>query len=185
MEEALRLSGLSYAILRPAVLFGEEDILINNIAYLLRTLPVFGIFGDGRFRLQPIFVDDLAKLAVAQGMGTENQIINAIGPETFSYRDLVQMIARAIGVHRPMVSVPPWLGLQVGTLLGRLMGDVLITREEIEGLMADLLYVDTPPAGETRLSDWAHAHAQSLGRRYSSELARRIDRTAAYLVPEG
>jgi NADH dehydrogenase len=180
LEEALMATGISHAILRPTVLFGEEDILINNIAWLLRKLPMFGVFGDGRYRLQPIFVDDLAELAVGQGAHKENRIINAIGPETFTYRELVTMIGKAIGAERPLISIPPWLGFEVGRLLGWLLGDVLITREEIEGLMADLLYVDTPPAGETRLTDWAQRHADRLGWAYSSELARRRNRQVEY-----
>ncbi len=52
LEKALVDSGISYAILRPAVLFGKEDILINNIAWTLRRFPVFALFGDGRYRLQ-------------------------------------------------------------------------------------------------------------------------------------
>ena len=180
LEEGLMATGISYAILRPTVLFGQEDILINNIAWMLRKMPVFGVFGDGRYRLQPVYVDDLAKVAVAQGATIEKRIINAIGPETFTYRELVAMIGQNIGVERPIVSVPPWLGLQAGHLLGWLMGDVLITREEIQGLMGDLLYVDAPPAGETRLTDWARRHAKSLGMQYSNELVRRNDRKAAY-----
>ncbi|MFN2182229.1 MAG: hypothetical protein ACK2UV_22325, partial [Candidatus Promineifilaceae bacterium] len=73
-----------------------------------------------------------------------------------------------------------WLGLQAGRLLGALLGDVLITAEEIEGLMADLLYVDAPPAAETSLTDWAQRHAYTLGRQYSNELARRKNRQIAY-----
>jgi uncharacterized protein YbjT (DUF2867 family) len=92
LERALIESGLCYSILRPTVLFGKEDILINNIAWMLRRLPVFGVFGSGQYRLQPIYVDDLAKLAVEQGQETANNIINAIGPETFTYRELVQEI---------------------------------------------------------------------------------------------
>src|SRR5512146_1045799 len=64
VEAMVRDSGLEYAILRPAVVFGEEDILINNIAWLLRRFPLFAIPGDGRYRVQPIFVEDLASLAV-------------------------------------------------------------------------------------------------------------------------
>lgn len=180
LERGLIESGLSYAILRPTVLFGKEDILINNIAWLLRHLPVFGVFGDGSYRLQPIYVDDLASLAVAQGAARENTIINAIGPETFTYRELVATIGRLIGAPRPVVGVPPAAGYWVGRLVGRLMGDVTITREEIAGLMAGLLYVDAPAAGPTQLTAWIAAHADTLGRRYTSELARRRDRTAAY-----
>lgn len=173
LEKALIGSGISYAILRPAVLFGADDILINNIAWALRRLPLFGVFGDGRYRLQPIHVDDLARLAVQQGQSSENAIINAIGPETFTYRELVATIGQCIGKRRPIVSVPPWFGYAVGCMLGTLVGDVMITKDEIEGLMADLLYVDAPPAGATRLTDWVKAHAETVGRTYASELARR------------
>jgi uncharacterized protein YbjT (DUF2867 family) len=180
LERALTESGLSYAILRPTVLFGKEDILINNIAWVLRRLPVFGVFGAGQYRLQPIYVDDLAKLAVEQGHETSNRIINAIGPETFTYRGLVQEIGTIIGKRRLIVSVPPAIGYVFGWGLGQVMGDVMITREEIKGLMADMLYTDAPPAGVTKLTDWAKEHAATLGQHYASELARRKNRERAY-----
>jgi hypothetical protein len=173
---------MSYAILRPTVLFGQEDILINNIAWLLRHLPVFAVFGTGEYRLQPIYVDDLAELAVAQGRSQANVTIDAIGPETFTYRDLVRTIGEAIGRSRPIISVPPILGYAVGWMLGLVLGDVVITRPEIEGLMADLLYVSSQPAGSTKLSEWARAHSATLGLRYSSELGRRRDRKQEYRV---
>jgi NADH dehydrogenase len=173
LENALQELGLSYAILRPTVLFGQEDILINNIAWALRRFPVFGVFGDGQYRLQPIYVDDLAKLAVDQGQQTGNVIINAIGPETFTYRGLVEEIGRIIGHPRPIISVSPGLGYLAGVIIGKLVNDVFITRPEIDGLMQNLLYVDAPPAGSTKLTDWSKAHAQTLGRQYASELGRR------------
>lgn len=180
LERALCESGLSYAILRPAVLFGPEDILINNIAWLLRTFPVFGVFGDGRYRLQPIYVGDLAELAVRQGQSRENVMVNAIGPETFTFRELAETLGRILGCPRRIVSIPPGIGYLVAHALGPFVGDVVLTREEIEGLMADLLYVDAPPAGTTRLTDWAQEHANTLGQHYASELARRRDRVRAY-----
>ncbi len=180
LERALKESGLSYAILRPAVLFGKEDILINNIAWMLRRFPVFGVFGRGDYRLQPIYVDDLAKLAVDQGEKRQNAVVDAIGPETFTYRSLVEEIGRSIGKPRPIVSLPPTVGYLFAAAVGALVGDVVITRQEIRGLMAGLLCVDSPPAGTTRLTDWASKHAESLGRRYASELARRRDRMSAY-----
>ncbi|MCH8314916.1 MAG: NAD(P)H-binding protein [Planctomycetes bacterium] len=180
LERALIESGLSYAILRPAVLFGHEDILINNIAWMLRKLPIFGVFGNGRYRLQPMYVEDFADLAVHQAAQSPNVIIDAIGPETFTFRELVKTIAQAIGVRRLIVPVPPALGFALGWLLGRIKGDVIITRQEIRGLMDDLLYVDSPPAGSTKLSAWARQHADDLGKHYANELARRIDRRAAY-----
>jgi len=176
VEAALADSALSYAILRPTVLFGREDILINNIAWMLRRFPVFGVFGDGSYRLQPIFVDDLAKLALEHGARNDNVTIDAIGPETFTYRELVATIGSITGCRRKVISVPPAVAYYAGVVLGRLVGDVVITRDEIRGLMDGLLYVESPPSGETRLTDWVRQHRSELGRRYASELARRRTR---------
>jgi NADH dehydrogenase len=173
LERALQESGVPHAVLRPTVLFGKEDILINNIAWMLRHLPVFGVFGDGEYRLQPIYVDDLAQLAVEQGDRSDNVIIDAIGPETFTFRQLVDVIGRSIGHRRPILSVPPAWGFAIGAVVGRFVGDVVITREEIGGLMAGLLYTTSPAAGATRLSEWLQLHGAGLGKHYASELARR------------
>jgi NADH dehydrogenase len=185
LERALVESGLTYAILRPTVLFGKEDILINNIAWCLRRFPVFGVFGDGQYRLQPIYVDDLAELAVKQGQADANGVIDAIGPETFTYRHLVQEIGAIIGKRRPILSVPPSIGYVAGWLIGKVTGDVMITHEEIKGLMQDLLCTNSPPAGTTRLTDWARTHAATLGKCYASELARRRNRQNAYEALSG
>jgi uncharacterized protein YbjT (DUF2867 family) len=174
IERMLGESGISHAILRPAVLFGTEDILINNIAWLLRKFPIFGVFGDGSYRLQPIYVDDLAALAVEQGAVSENRVIDAIGPETFTYRGLVEKLGQIIGKERPIISIPPLVGSLVGKLVGEMTGDVLITRDEIEGLMTELLYVESPPAGSTELTHWAKQNADIIGRKYASELKRRL-----------
>ena len=180
LEKALMESGVSYAILRPTVLFGKEDILINNIAWGLRHLPVFGVFGDGEYKIQPMYVEDLADLAIRSGKDSDNLIIDAIGPETFTYRELVNKIGEIIGKHRPLISVPPGIGYAAGWVIGKLVNDVLITKDEIAGLMANLLYVESPPTGTTRLTEWAEKHAGTLGKRYTSELKRREDRDSAY-----
>ncbi len=180
LERALVESGLSHAILRPTVLFGKEDILVNNIAWALRHLPLFGVFGDGQYKLQPIYVDDLAEIAVQQGRDRKNRVIEAIGPETFTYRGLVETVGEIIGKKRPIISVPPAVGYAVGWVIGKIVGDVMITREEITGLMANLLYVNSPPGGMTRLTEWATERSSTLGLRYTRELARRKDREAEY-----
>ncbi len=180
LERALSESGLAYSILRPTVVFGSEDILVNNIAWALRRLPVFGVFGDGMYRLQPIYVDDLAELAVREGQATGNRTIDAIGPETFTFRGLVEVIAEIIGKRRPIISVSPGLGYIVAAVIGKLVGDIFLTREEIAGLMQDLLNTDSEPAGRTKLTEWAREHAATLGTRYTSELARRQNRNRAY-----
>lgn len=173
LERALINSNLSYAILRPTVLFGKEDILINNIAWMLRTFPIFGVFGDGNYRLQPIYVDDLAQLAVEEGNKSENVIIDAIGPETFTYRELVKEIGDFIGKRRLIISIPDSIGYILGKIIGKLVGDVIITRDEIEGLKKNLLYTNSLPVGRTKLTDWVRENASTLGVHYTSELARR------------
>ncbi|HUT93935.1 MAG TPA: NAD-dependent epimerase/dehydratase family protein [Thermoguttaceae bacterium] len=180
LERALGECGVSFGVLRPAVLFGEEDVLINNIAWALRRFPIFGLFGRGEYRLQPIYVDDLAELAVELGAERENTVIDAIGPETFTYRGLVEQIGRIIGKPRSIVPLPPVLAYLAALAVGATVRDVVITRQEIRGLMAGLLCVDSPASGRTRLTDWAAEHAESLGRRYASELARRRDRLREY-----
>lgn len=180
IEKALINCGVSYAILRPAVLFGEEDILINNIAWMLRKFPVFPVFGNGSYRLQPIYIHDLAEIAVQQGESRENTILNAIGPETFTYKRFIEKIEEIIGVKRLIISVSPALGYCAGSAISKIVHDVVITREEIEGLMAELLYVDSASTGITKLTDWAKEHADSLGKGYASELARRSDRLIEY-----
>ncbi|MEZ5359753.1 MAG: NAD(P)H-binding protein [Candidatus Zixiibacteriota bacterium] len=182
LEKALIDSGISYAILRPAVIFGKEDILINNIAWGLRKFPIFGYFGEGEYRIQPIYVGDLAEIAYEAGLQSENNIINCIGPETFTYCELIQAIDKIIGTRRKIISIPPRLGLFIGGYIGRAQKDVLITADEIKGLMRGLLYVEDKPTGKTRLTDWLGEHKDSVGQRYASELRRRIDRTSAYLT---
>lgn len=180
LEAFLKELGVSYCILRPTVLFGKEDVLINNIAWSLRHLPAFGVFGAGDYKMQPIYVDDLARAAARKAEEGKDEVIEAIGPEAFSYREWVARVRTALGVCRPIISVPPELGYWGCRLVGFFVGDVVITREEIRGLMEGRLYVDAPPLGTTKLTEWIEKHKESLGRHYTSEMARRVDRQSAY-----
>lgn len=172
LEEAIRAGSVPYAILRPAVIFGDEDILINNLAWLLRRFPVFPIPGDGQYRLRPIFVDDLARLIVEAGQSSENSVVDALGVEAFTFNDLVRLLRRTVGSHSLVVHVPPLVALGMSQAIGRLLGDVVLTRDELDGLLAGLLDTPSPALGQTRLSDWLREHQRSVGSRYSSELAR-------------
>lgn len=180
LEKALRESGLSHAILRPAVLFGKEDILVNNMAWALRRLPVVVVFGNGLYRLRPIYVGDLAELAVRLGQEASDAVVDAVGPDTFTYRGLLEELGEILGKRRPVVPVPPGLGFAAATVLGWLLGDVVLTRDEIGALTGELLNTDSAPAGGTSLPEWARQNAGSLGLRYASELARRKDRSRPY-----
>ncbi|MBM4063078.1 MAG: NAD-dependent epimerase/dehydratase family protein [Planctomycetes bacterium] len=180
LEDALRASGLPHSIVRPGVLFGRGDILVNNIAWVLRHLPLFGVFGDGGYALRPLFVDDMAALMAAQAQRTGNSTVDAVGPERFTYLELVRALRAILGVRRPIVRVPPWLGHAAGRLLNPFVGDVVITREEIAGLVRGLLDSEAAAAGPTALSEWARAERATLGKRYASEVRRRTVRDRDY-----
>ncbi|MDF1799505.1 MAG: NAD(P)H-binding protein [Planctomycetota bacterium] len=176
VEAALVESGVPHTILRPAVLFGGGDILVNNIAWALRHLPVFGLFGRGAYRLQPIHVDDFAELAVRAAFGDPSrpsEVQDAVGPEVFSYRELAEGLRGILGARCAIASMPTGVALASVRLLGRLLGDVTLTREEVGALMADLLVSDGPATGTTRLTTWAADNAAELGRSYHAELDRR------------
>ncbi len=172
LERAVIDSGLSCAILRPTVIFGAEDILINNIAWFVRRFPVFGIPGDGRYRIRPIYVEDMARLIVDAVDQTNNTIVNAVGPETYAFQDLVALIARTANRPVKLAHVPAGLAYLATWATGFFVDDVVLTWEEYQGLMADLLAPEGPSTGQTRLSEWlAHNHEQ-VGRTYASEVAR-------------
>jgi len=171
VEQALAASGLSHAILRPAVFFGGRDVLINNIAWLLRRLPLFGV-APGRYGLQPIHVDDLARLAVGQGASRDTVTLDAVGPEVFAFDDLVRLVRKAVGSRALVTPVPPWLLLLASRLLQPLVGDVVLTADEVAGLRANLLVSAAPATGTTRFTDWLARHAGELGVAWASELER-------------
>lgn len=171
-EKAVMESGLSYAILRPTVLFGAEDVLINNIAWLLRRFPFFGQIGDGRYRIQPVFVDDVARLAVEAGARDDNLVWDAVGPDIFSFDEMVRLIGEKIGHHKPIAHIHPRLALTAARAISLAVGDVVLTPEEVDGLMAGLLVSQEPPRAQTSLASWLDANKHSVGAVYASELKR-------------
>jgi len=174
LEQELLASGLSHAIVRPTVIYGRpENVLINNIAWLLRHLPVFGVFGRGEARLTPIHVEDLARICVEAADRDSDQTIDAVGPETFTYREMVEEMARAMGLRRPILPIPDFVALTVGKVLGLFLGDIVITRHEISGLRDESMYTGTEPLGTTKFSDWLKSDSDTLGRRYLNDLDRR------------
>ena len=172
LEKALMESGLSYAIVRPTVTFGDEDILINNIAWLLRRFPVFAILGEGDYRVQPIFVEDVAELMVSAGSQSDNLVVDAAGPEVYTFDALVRTIKRAVRSRARIVHLPPRLALFLSQVIGVFVGDVVLTQEEVDGLMGGLLVSSGPLTGRTHLSEWLREHAHTVGAKYASEVKR-------------
>jgi NADH dehydrogenase len=171
VERDLAATGLSHAVLRPAVFFGGRDVLVNNIAWLLRRLPVFGV-APGGYGLQPIHVDDMARLAVEQGESRTTVTMDAVGPEALGFLELVHAVRRAVGSRALVAPVPRWLLLLASRVLGRAVGDVVLTADEVAGLTANLLVSKAPATAPTRFTDWLGRHAGELGRAWANELAR-------------
>ncbi len=174
LEKELHASGVSSSVVRPTVIFGgPENVLINNIAWLLRHLPIFGLFGRGDSRLTPIHVEDLARICADTADREVNETLDAVGPETFTYREMVQAMARAMKLRRLIVPLPDFIALAAGNVLGRFLKDIVITRHEISGLRGELMYTGTDALGATRFTDWLKTEADTLGRRYTNDLRRR------------
>jgi nucleoside-diphosphate-sugar epimerase len=171
-EEALSSSGLSYAIVRPTLVFAREDVLVNNIAWLLRRLPLFVIPGSGDYTLQPVAVQDVAELAVAAGLGTETTVLDAAGPDIFSFEQLVRLVREAVGSRAAIVHASPRLALGLSAVTGKILRDTLVTRAELAGLMQGLLTSKAAPTGTRRFADWLGENADSVGQSYVSERLR-------------
>jgi NADH dehydrogenase len=172
LEQAVIDSGLSYAILRPTVIFGVEDILINNIAWFLRHFPVFGIPGDGLYRIRPIYVQDMARLLADAADQRGDNVVDAVGPETYTFEELVRLIAQSVKRKVRLVHLPASMAYVATLVTGWFVGDVVLTWEEYRGLMGDLLATAGPSSGQTRLSEWLTENHDRVGRTYASEVAR-------------
>ena len=172
VERFVQESGLSYAILRPTVIFGKEDILINNIAWFLRNFPIFSVFGNGNYRVQPIYVEDLAELAIDAAHKVEDVVIDAVGPETFTFDELVHLIKDRINSNAKILHLPPYLPLIFSKIVGKFVNDIVLTKDEVDGLMGDLLYSQDSPKGKSKLSSWLEANSESVGTEDASELKR-------------
>jgi NADH dehydrogenase len=183
VEAHLAASGVPYAIARPAILFGSSaasgtagSVLVNNIAWLLRHLPAFGIGDGGGYRVRPVHVDDLARLCVDLGGRAGNVTIDAVGPDAPTFRELVTAIRSATGSRSLLVPAPGWLIPPLSAVLGAALRDVLLTKEEYQAMAAGLATSDAPQAGQSSLMDWIADHGHELGRTYANELDRHYRR---------
>ena len=173
VEKHIINSGLNYLIIRPTVIFGGDlSTLINNIAWIIRRFPVFAIPGSGEYKLQPIYIEDLVDLALNTDFKSKKLIIDAVGPEIFAYKDLVRTIASKIGKDVRFFHTKPEIALFFGNIISYFVKDVLVTKDEIYGLMYNLLTSSNPPTGKYPLTKWLSENAKSIGRSYISEVKR-------------
>lgn len=171
-EQIVKASGRSYAIIRPTVLFGGTDVFISNIAWLLRRFPIFGVAGDGRYEIQPVHVEDHARLMVEAGARNADETLDSAGPEAFVFEDLVRVIARAIDRPARIVHVSPAALMTASRLIGTLVRDVVLNREELDGLIRGLMRSKESVRGTIDFTDWLTSASRDLGRGYANEMSR-------------
>jgi NADH dehydrogenase len=168
-------SEVSYAILRPAILFGGNGVLINNIAWLLHHLPVFGVGGDGNYRIRGIHIDDLAQLCLQKAAESNDSVTDAVGPENPTFNELVTSIRDAVGARSRIIHVPSVVVPLLSSVLGLALHDVLLTRDEYQAMASGLADSSGPATGSTRLSTWLTEVGDELGVHYANELIRHFD----------
>ncbi len=172
VEQILGESGVSPAIVRPAILFGGSGVLINNVAWLLRHLPIFAVGGHGTYRVRAIHVDDVARLCVSLGARTDTVTVDAVGPQSLTFRELVDALRTAVGSHAVVVSVPGPVLTKLSRALSLILRDTLLTPDEYHAMADGLADSDAPTTGAIVLTDWIAEHRSELGRHYANELDR-------------
>jgi uncharacterized protein YbjT (DUF2867 family) len=177
VETSLKESGVSYAIVRPTVVYGREDVLINNVAWLLRHLPVFAIAGSGVYRVRPVHVDDVARICVEAAKSSKNVTIDAVGPETMTFEEMVRAIRGAVGSRSVIVHLPRLMLLTIARFLGVFLRDELMSADELRGLMDELVSTDGSATGSQSFKEWIERNSETLGRSYVSEMKRNYRRT--------
>jgi uncharacterized protein YbjT (DUF2867 family) len=173
VERDLLSTGVPCAIVRPAFLFGRAGVLINNIAWMARHLPVLAVGDGGGYRVRGIHVDDLARQCADLGEQEGNVIADAVGPESMPFRTLVARVRDAVASRAPIVSVPGWALTPLATALGSAMRDRLLTGDEYHAMADGLADSDAPSSGGSRFTEWVTANADGLGRRYANDTRRR------------
>jgi NADH dehydrogenase len=179
VERALAEVGVPFAVLRPGILFGGDGVLINNIAWLLRHLPVFGVGGKGDYRIRPVHIDDLAALAVKAGAARIDTVVDAVGPERPTFLELVGLIREAVGSRSMIVRVPGIAVPALASLLGLVLRDVLLTGDEFRAMAEGMADTDGPATGTMSVSAWIQDHADTLGRSYANEIERHFKANGA------
>jgi len=172
VEQALEQYRISHAIIRPTIIFGQGDILFNNIAWNLRHFPIFPVFGDGQYKIQPVAVEDVAEMAVEAGGQQFNMTMDAAGPQTFTFNELLELIRQAIGSKTRLMHVPPSVAITMSKAIGLALNDVVLTSDEVRSLMANMLISRQAPTGKIPFNQWLTDNRNSIGTSYSSELKR-------------
>jgi len=118
-EEAIRAAGLRYTILRPSWVYGPEDQALNRFVGFARRLPFVPVIGDGRQRLRPVFVGDVAGVVVAslESDAAKNQTLEIGGPDELTMDGVLKTMLEVMQVKRPLLHAPTIIPRAIGSVL--------------------------------------------------------------------
>jgi NADH dehydrogenase len=176
----------SWAIVRPTLVVGPRDVLTNNIAWFVRRMPFVLVPAGGIYPLRPVLIDDVGRIVADQVASAAYGSVDAAGTERYSFRAYVRLVAAAVGRRARLVTASPALMLRLLAAAGRVLGDVVLTPEELRGLHDGMLESEQPPLGRGSVSVWLQAHGTTLGRRYANDLRvrRRSTEAAGGALPD-
>jgi len=173
VEEHVASRAPSWAIVRPTLVVGPRDVLTSNIAWFIRRLPFVVVPSDGEYPLQPVVIDDVAEILADQVESSTCATLDAAGGERFAFRDYVRLVAEAVGRPARLVPVPPRAMLTLLRGLGRVLHDVVLTREELAGLRDGMLVSRASASAPSSVRAWLLVNGGRLGRRYTNDLMTR------------
>jgi NADH dehydrogenase len=182
VESYIRAELDNYAIVRPTLVVGPNDVLSNNIAWFLRHFSFFPVPDGGGCRMQPITLADTARIIVEAGESQENQQIDAAGPDIMSFREYLLLLQTACGVRRWMPAVPGWLALLILKPIEVLLRDIVLTKEELLGLEQELLVSKQAPLGTAHVDEWLMANGSAMGRTYVNDLRRHFGHDSSHAI---
>lgn len=164
IERLLRDTEVAHTIVRPALIFGGTSGMVEQLAMVLRRAPVFGVAGDGQYRVRPVHVDDVARLCATHIDGPDSVTLDAVGPDRPTFDELVRLVAAALGRRARIVHLPAGLVIAAGRLLGVVARQDLLTGDELRSTMEGLADTDGPSTGTVSLAAWLTEHGATLRR---------------------
>jgi uncharacterized protein YbjT (DUF2867 family) len=143
-DEAVRTSGLSYAIVRPTLMFARDDVLLGVMLRTVRRYPFFPMFGDGAYRISPVAAADVARLIQTLALDPPNATVDVGGPAAYRYRDVTDRMFALVGKRPRYWHLSPRAGVRLATL-SQSLGSSLLYAYEVEWLLSDTLALPPSP----------------------------------------
>lgn len=138
-EELVRTSGIPFTIMRPSLIYGTGDGFTTRLSEMIRLSPFLPVIGQGKSKVQPIFIDDIVSCMVKAVLDDSflNKMYEIGGPEQLTYEEVTITLAEALGVRRPVLHLPLFLMKAAAGLLEALLPAPLLTMDQLVMIQED------------------------------------------------